>query len=190
VADALFALAEGEVSEVYRQGDDAWVYRLVKRAPSAVPAFAEARADVERDIVAQKARERALGAARLRLAELRGGEAAEAVAARAKGAVRDTAYFSRRDFVAEGGVKAELLKDAFGQAAGAVGGPAVAPDGRILLWKVGGVLPASREDFARDKDAVVQRLRSSKKDLLFEAWMEDLRRARAVKVNDALIGVL
>jgi len=49
-------------------------------------------------------------------------------------------------------------------------------------------VPATREAFAAEKEAVTARLRSARKDRLFEAWLEDLRRLRSVKINDALVG--
>ena len=63
-----------------------------------------------------------------------------------------------------------------------------APDGRVILYRVDGKLPATREAFLAEKDAVIARLRSAKRDQFFESWMEDLRRVRAVKINEALVG--
>jgi peptidyl-prolyl cis-trans isomerase D len=88
VADTLFSLAEGEISDLLRQGEDYWVYKLLSKKPSAVPSFEEARADVERGLLAEKARERALGEGRLRLEELRRGEQPKSLAERLKGEVR------------------------------------------------------------------------------------------------------
>ena len=188
VVESLFALAEGEVSELLRQGDDYWVYKVLAKRPAAVPSFEEARADVERDLLAEKARERSLGEGRLRLEDLRRGEQPQSIAARAKGEVRETAFFTQRDFVAEAGIKGELFQGAFSLGIGSFGGPVVAPDGRVILYRVDGKLPATREAFLAEKDAVIARLRSAKRDQYFESWMEDLRRVRAVKINDALVG--
>jgi peptidyl-prolyl cis-trans isomerase D len=190
VAEALFSLAEGETSELLRQGEDYWVYKMLEKKPAAVPTFEEARADVERDLLAVQARERALGEGRSRLEDLRRGEPLKSLAARLRGEVRETAYFTRNDFVAEGGVKGELFQEAFAAAEGSYGGPVVAPDGRIVLYRVEGRIPATREAFAPEKEAVVTRLRSAKREQFFESWLEDLRRVRAVKINEALVGKL
>ena len=190
VAESLFSLAEGEVSDLLRQGDDYWVYKLLSKKPSAVPSLEEARADVERDLLSERARERALHEGRLRLEDLRRGEQPKSLAGRYQGEVRETAYFTRGDFVAEGGFKGELFQGAFAAADGTFGGPLVAPDGRIVLYRVDGRIPATREAFAAEKDAVVSRLRGAKRDQVFESWLEDLRRVRAVKINEALVGKL
>jgi peptidyl-prolyl cis-trans isomerase D len=190
VADAIFSLSVGEVSEVFRQGDDSYVYRVLEKKPSAVPSFEEARAAVERDLAQRKGRDRAVAAARQLLVQLRGGARPDAVAKEAKGEVRETAFFSQKDFVAEAGVRGELLREAFGLEVGAAGGPVAAPDGRVVIYRVEGRLPATREEFAVAKEAVTKRLRTAKKEQLFEAWMEDLRKARSVKVNEALVGAL
>jgi hypothetical protein len=154
-----------------------------------VPSFDEARADVERELLAEQARERALGEGRLRLEDLRRGETLQGVAARrAKGEVRETAYFTQRDFVAEAGVRGELFQGAFSLGVGSFGGPVATPDGRVILYRVDGKIPATREEFLAEKDAVVARLRSAKRDQFFESWLEDLRRVRAVKINEALVG--
>lgn len=188
IAESLFVRSEGEVSELMRQGDDYWVYKMLDKRPAAVPAFEEARAEVERDLLGEQARERALGDARLRLEELRRGEQLQRLAARVRGEVRETAFFTQREFVAAGGVTGELLQGAFALEVGSFGGPVGAPDGRVLLYRVDGKLPATREEFLPEKAAVVARLRSAKREQYFEAWMEDLRRLRAVKINEALVG--
>ena len=64
----------------------------------------------------------------------------------------------------------------------------VAPDGRVILYRVDSRIPATKESFLAEKEALVARLRSAKRDQYFESWMEDLRRVRAVKINDALVG--
>ncbi|MHB8837094.1 MAG: peptidyl-prolyl cis-trans isomerase [Candidatus Methylomirabilia bacterium] len=188
LVESLFALAEGEVSELLRQGDDYWVYKVLAKRPAAVPSFEEARADVERELLAEKARDRAIGEGRLRLADLRRGDSPQSIAARARGEVRETAFFTQRDFVAEAGVKGELFQGAFSLGIGLSGGPVAAPDGRVILYRVDGKLPVTRESFLADKDAVIARLLSAKRDQYFESWLEDLRRVRAVKINDALVG--
>jgi peptidyl-prolyl cis-trans isomerase D len=190
VAEALFSLAENEVSDLLRQGDDYWMYKLLTKRASAAPSFEEARADVERDLLAERSRERALGEGRLRLEDLRRGEQPKSLAARFKGEVRETAFFTRGDYVAEGGFKGEFLQGAFAAADGSFGGPVVTADGRVVLYRVDGRIPATREAFAAEKDAVVARLRGAKRDQLFESWLEDLRRVRAVKINEALVGKL
>jgi parvulin-like peptidyl-prolyl isomerase len=173
-----------------RQGDDYWVYKLVSKRASAVPSFEEARAEVERDLLLGQARDQLLADARQWLAQLRGGEKPDALAARLKGQSRTTALFTQRDFVSEAGMKGELFQEAFGLEPGACGGPVAAPDGRVVLYRVDARVPATREAFATEKDAVTARLRSARKDRLFEAWLEDLRRLRSVRINDALVGKL
>ena len=188
VAESLFALAEGEVGELLRQGDDYWVYKMLAKRPAAVPSFEEARADVERDLLGEQSRDRSLGEGRLRLEDLRRGEQLQSIAAKGKGQVRETAFFTQGDFVAEAGIKGELFQGAFSLGVGSFGGPVVAPDGRVILYRVDGKLPATREEFLAEKDAVIARLRNAKRDQFFESWLEDLRRVHAVKINEALVG--
>ncbi|HEY6000374.1 MAG TPA: peptidyl-prolyl cis-trans isomerase [bacterium] len=190
VADTLFAMNEGEVSEFVRAGEDYWIYKMVAKRASSVPGFEEARAQVEREVLAEEAQQRALGEARLRLEELRRGEKPEALAARLKGEARDTAFFTQREFVSEAGLKGEQFAGAFDLEPGAFGGPVAAPDGRIVVYRVAAKLPATREAFAAEKAAVIDKLRTAKKDRVFEAWLEDLRRARSVKINTGLVGTL
>lgn len=190
VAESLFALGEGEVSELIRQGDDYWVYKVAAKRAAAVPSFEEARADVEKELLAERARERSLAEGRLRLDELRRGETPAALGSRLKAEVRETAFFTQRDFVSEAGVAGELFQEAFSLAAGSYGGPVAVPGGRVVLYRVDAKIPATPEGFRAEKDAVTERLRTAKKERLFEAWLEDLRRVRAVKVNDALVGKL
>jgi parvulin-like peptidyl-prolyl isomerase len=190
VAESLFGLGEGEVSELLRQGEDYWIYKMVVKRAAAAPSFEEARAQVERDLRGEDARERAVGEARQRLEELRRGEKPEQLAARLKGEARETAFFTQREFVAEAGLKGEQFAEAFALEAGSFGGPVAAPDGRIILYRVAAKVPATREAFAAEKTTVRERLRDAKKDRLFEAWLEDLRRVRSVKINTQLVGNL
>lgn len=188
VVESLFALAEGEISQLLRQGDDYWVYKLLAKRPAAVPSFEEARADVERDLLAEQSRARALGEGTVRLEELRRGEKLQNVAARAKVEVRETAFFTLRDFVAAAGIKGEFFQKAFSLEIGSYGGPVAAPDGRVILYRIDGKLPVTREAFLAEKDALVARLRTAKRDQYFESWLEELRRVSAVKINEALVG--
>lgn len=190
VAESLFGLSEGDVSELVRQGEDYWVYKVVAKRAAAVPAFEEARADVESDLLAERARERSLGEARLRLEDLRRGEPLAKLAGRLNAELLSTALFTQRDFVTEAGVSGELFERAFAGAVGSFGGPVLSPGGKVLLYRVDERIPATQEGFAAEKEAVTSRLRSAKKDLIFEAWLEDLRRVRSVRVNEALVGKL
>lgn len=188
--DGLFALAEGEISEMQRQGEDYWAYKVLEKQASAVPSFEEARPQVERELLAARARVRDLAQGRLLLGDLRRGESPGALAARAKGQVKETAFFTQRSFVAEAGVSGDLFQEAFDAAPGSFGGPTATPDGRIVIFRVDAKLAAAREGFETEKDEIVTRLRSAKKDQFFDAWLEDLRRVRAVKINQALVGRL
>jgi hypothetical protein len=126
----------------------------------------------------------------LRLEDLRRGETSQSIAAKARGEVRATALFTQSEFVAEAGVKGELFQGAFSLAIGSFGGPVAAPDGRVILYRVDGKLPATQEAFLAEKGTVIAKLRTAKRDQYFESWMEDLRRVRAVKINEALVGKL
>jgi hypothetical protein len=87
-------------------------------------------------------------------------------------------------------LRSRSITAAFGLEAGSFGGPVAAPDGRVVLFRVDARVPATREAFAAEKDAITAKLRGEKKDRLFEAWIEDLRRVRSVRINEALVGKL
>ncbi len=190
VADALFALGPGDVSEFYRQGDDHYVYKVIERLPAAIPTFEEARAEVEADLVRERDREGALAAARGALEELAAGAGARDVACRLRGEVRATVNFARREFVSEAGVGGELFRDAFAEGAEGWLGPVALPDGRAVLYRVAGRIEADAGQFAEEKESIRERLLGEKRELLFDAWLADLRRARGVKLNEALLGPL
>ena len=119
-----------------------------------------------------------------------GASSSQSIAARGKGEVRETAFFTQRDFVAEAGIKGELLQGAFAWASARSAGrspPRTA--GSSSTGSTAGFRRRARRSSPRRTPSST-RLRSAKRDQFFEAWMEDLRRVRAVKINEALVGKL
>jgi peptidyl-prolyl cis-trans isomerase D len=187
VSKELFDLEEGEVSDILRQENDYYIFHVEKKTPSYLPDLAEVREEVRGDVIDLKAREEALKEAERILGKLRGGGTLSSVAAGMKREIEETALFGRSGFVLEAGDQGEKFDEAFQGEEGSYGGPVYA-GGKVWLFQVKELVPASAEAFEKEKGEIVERMLEEKRESLFQSWIEDLRSIRTVTVDESLLG--
>jgi peptidyl-prolyl cis-trans isomerase D len=186
VSRALFALEEGEVSDVYRQpGGDYYTYLIEEKKADYLPDLEEAEAEVRAELVGEKVIARAREESRSLLDRIRGGVSLEEAASAVKGKIQETALFTRNGFVPEAGGSGEIFGGAFRLGEGEFGGPAVSGD-KVWVYRVEEVSTALDEEFAEEKKDLAARLRKEKQDQLFESWLRQLRELRSVEIDESL----
>jgi len=187
VSRELFALDEGEVSDIFRQDSDYYIFRVEEKVVSYLPDFEEAADEARSDVISRKAREEAIKEAESMLGKLRGGASLASVAGAVKAETKKTALFGQAGFVVEAGGQGEKFAGAFGKKEGDFGGPVVAGE-KVWLFQVKAVEAASAEDFDKEKAERVGRLREAKKESVFQSWIENLRSIRTVTIDESLLG--
>jgi parvulin-like peptidyl-prolyl isomerase len=130
-------------------------------------------------LIHEKAEEHALAEARRLLGELKKGEAFSLA--------KETVPFGRSDFVPESGVVGEFFEEAYDLSPGEFGGPLSAGE-TLWLYQLLERAEAPREEFNPEKKKIVSRLRDAKEKLLFQSWLDDLRKVRSVWYNEVLVG--
>lgn len=187
VSSDLFSLDEGQISEIYRQERDYYVFRIAKKTLSYIPGFEEAEGEVREKVIGEKAEEKARKEAQSMIGKLRGGAEMKSVASMVKGEVLETGFFGRAGFVLEAGVQGETFAEAFRAGEGRYGGP-VSAGGKVWIFQVKEMQPASEEEFAQVREERAAKLGRDKKDRIFESWLENLRGIRSVEIDETLLG--
>lgn len=187
VSRELFALDEGEVSDIFRQESDYYIFRVEEKVVSYLPEFGEAEDAVRSDVISRKARDEAMKEAESMLGKLRGGASLASVAGTVKAETKETALFGQAGFVVEAGGQGEKFAGAFGKSEGDFGGPVLAGE-KVWLFQVKTVEPASAEAFEAEKEERIGRLREAKRESVFQSWIENLRSIRTVTIDESLLG--
>jgi peptidyl-prolyl cis-trans isomerase D len=187
VSRELFALEDGEVSDIFRHEGDYYLFRVEEKVISYLPEFQEAEGEARSDVISQKAREEALKEAESMLGKLRGGASLASVAGAVKAETKETSLFGQAGFVVEAGGQGEKFAGAFGKSEGDFGGPVFAGE-KVWIFQVKTVVPASAEDFEQEKADRAGRLREAKKESVFQSWIENLRSIRTVTIDESLLG--
>jgi hypothetical protein len=121
------------------------------------------------------------------LGKLRGGAEMKSVASMLKAEVQETGFFGRAGFVLEAGDQGEKFAEAFRAGEGRYGGP-VSAGGKVWIFQVKEMQPASEEEFAEVREERTVKLDREKKDRVFESWLENLRAIRSVEIDETLLG--
>jgi len=187
VSSDLFSLDEGQISDIYRQARDYYVFRVAKKNLSYIPSFEEAEGEVREELIGEKADEKARKEAESMLGKLRGGAEMKSVASMLKAEVQETGFFGRAGFVLEAGDQGEKFAEAFRAGEGRYGGP-VSAGGKVWIFQVKEMQPASEEEFAEVREERTVKLDREKKDRVFESWLENLRAIRSVEIDETLLG--
>lgn len=186
VTEELFGLDDGEISEIYRQADDFYIFKVLEKKASYIPALEDIRAEVEEDVILTKAGKKAEDEGRNFVGKLRGGEKLEDLAQQIKGTVRKSEPFSRVGFVPEAGAQGDVFAAAFELAAGEYGGPVTAGE-KVWIYRVDEKEAPAAEAFEEEKASLLQRLEDQKKESVFNSWLADLRSKRSIEINEGLI---
>ncbi len=188
ITGELFSLQEGEISEIYRQEGNYYIFKVEKKTPAYVPGFDEAAEEVREEILGEKALKKAREEAANLLEKIRSGTSFNEAAGMVKGKVTSTELFSRSGVVPAAGASGELFDQAFGLQEGQYGGPA-STGRKVWVYQVVEVRPALREDFEAEKSALLQTLREEKREMAFQSWLEHLRGLRSIQVDEGLLGL-
>ncbi len=187
VVNAIFAAPKNSTTDVVSidaQGKAAFaVVRNVQPARSAD--FQDVQADVLQKYSQAEASRLAQDAAKAAAERARKGEALETIAKSYGLQVKNAAPFTI-DGAAEGIGSASLLEAAFKDKVGDVVGPVAAQNNQFVC-RVKEEIPADMAQFAKNKDAIVQSLRSEREgvqgQLFRDSIVSELKRQGKIKLN-------
>ena len=165
----------GVVSEPIETSSGIYLVKLLDKKPPQIPSFEEARSEVEKALKREKAESLCQEKARSVLREIQTRMANEKISfedvAKALGlSLQETAPFSRGEPVEGMGV-AEFNRAAFALSLNEVGGIVRTPKGFAIL-KPKEEIPASREDFEKEKAAFREKILKQKQAQHFNEWFQ------------------
>lgn len=181
-AEAAFALAPGEVSDILDLPDGYFLLQHEEARPSRIPELAEVEERVRADVVRRKQAERALEQARALLADLKGGASPEATAKKYGVSFRPSGFFQRSDAIEGLGHEPAVNRAAFelSERKPFPEEPLATEKGFCVIRFAGRRDPEAA-GLERERERIREQLLQQKRVQLWEAWMNDLRRSGKIE---------
>jgi len=174
--EVIFSLESGAVSDVIEHQGRFYLFQVMERKDPYLPELEEVAEQVREDLVMERARERARSEAETFLKRLRDGEGWSELAA-AEGLEPETSDFFKRGGRIQGiGTAPDLQEAAFALDAQNPYPEGVFESGsgfHVIRWEA---YKGIEEEGYREAEAEVRRtLRNMKHQVIFDAWLENLR---------------
>jgi peptidyl-prolyl cis-trans isomerase D len=183
LAESLFSLQQGDASEVMEVDGRFYIFQVVERKASSVPAVSEVREKVKEDLRSKLAAQEARAAAEKFLARLKAGEQWSALSKEIHKQAKATEFFSRQSPVPELGYDQALLEAAFGLGEKRIYPEAVFETGKgVFVIRYEGSEGIDKAKFEEEKDKYRQSLMMARQRVLTENWLENLRQKAEIKI--------
>lgn len=183
-----FALQEDEVSTPLKLGRDYYLLKVVARKAPHVPEFAEIQEEVRAKLVAEKSNKAAAEKAEALDKDLTKGASLQDIAQSLDLKVQETGFLTRRDPIPEIGRNPTLLDTVFQMKKGE---SKVVPTGdKYYIVQVDDQQLFDDEDYTKKRPELEQRLQTLKETLVFQAWLEGLRKQAEISINEELMALL
>jgi len=151
-----------------------------------LPPFAEIRARLESDWKAERREKDALAQLEPSAKELASGTTLATLAGRYNAEVKTTTEFGPAGPIPELGAAPDLAAAVFRTPQGQAGPPVAVPNG-FVLFRVLTRTPANPAAFEAQKDQLRESIRTREAERLTRAYLQEMRAARTVEVNEALL---
>ncbi len=177
VAEAAFALAKSEISEIMNLDNGYVIFQVTERIASRIPPLADVRDKVEAALREARSSEAAKAKAETLLAEIRNGAELSAIAEREGYEVEDSGEIGRfGGYIPKLGNLQELKDQAFKLTADArVASEVYMADGDAVIAELGERIPAPADQLDNDRESLAQRLRGQKEGATLADFINGLR---------------
>ncbi len=183
-----FALQEDEVSTPLKLGRDYYLLKIVARKAPHVPEFAEIQEEVRAKLIAEKSNKAAAEKAEALDKDLTKGASLQDIAQSLDLKVQETGFLTRRDPIPEIGRNPTLLDTVFQMKKGE---SKVIPSGdKYYIVQIDDQQLFDEEDYTKKRPELEQRLQAMKETLVFQAWLERLRKQAEISINEELMALL
>jgi peptidyl-prolyl cis-trans isomerase D len=181
-----FSLQEDEVSTPLRIGEDIYLLKVVRREPPRIPPFEEVRESVKKEVLQERALEKAKTLAGEMIEAAKQGMPLAELASSKKLTLEETGYFERsRNFVPKIG-PAQVVGDLLFS---------LSPEHPLLgdVASYGGIFfvielkdeqKADMNQFESEKEEYARRLYASKREHTLQRWLENLRKGAKIKIRE------
>ena len=187
-ADVALTLEKLAISDVLETQEGYYLLQVTDRIEPSVPPLEEVENRVKADVVKMKQNEQAKAQAQAAHDELMKGQALSDIAATHQIEVAETGFFGRNGAVPGLGYDQEISKIGFSLSeAQPKAQEAVQSQKGWVVFSLKERKASDETGFPEEKDSIVERLTSQKKQAAFETWIEDLKSRGEIKINYDLI---
>jgi peptidyl-prolyl cis-trans isomerase D len=183
VRRSLFALQEGETSELHEIGGKFYVFQVAERQPSYLPESSEVAERVKRDFVKYLAAKAAAAKAQSFLDDLHKGKDWQECVDRDRLESKETGFFTRREAVPEIGYEPVLNEMAFGLSAEKPHPNSIFESNKgafVIKWK--GHQEIDRGKYEEEREKYRFFLMQTKDTSFFQSWLQDLRKDAKIEI--------
>ncbi|PKN26765.1 MAG: hypothetical protein CVU64_17160 [Deltaproteobacteria bacterium HGW-Deltaproteobacteria-21] len=183
LAESIFSLQQGDTSEVLEVDGKFYIFQVVDRKQSALPALSEVRDRVKEDLVEKLAAEEAKAAAQKLLERAKAGEEWSVLSKEAPKKAQTTEFFSRQSPAPELGYDQALLEAAF-----AMNEKKRYPDSvfetdkGVFVIRYEASESIDKAKFEGEKAQYRQMLLRTRHRVLVQNWLEELRKKAEIEV--------
>ena len=187
-ADAALNLEKFAISDVLEAQDGYYLLQITDRIEPSVPPLEEVNSRVRADVVKMQQEETAKTQAQAAQAELMQGKTLTDIAATHQIAVAKTGFFGRNGAIPGIGYEQEISDIGFSLSEKQpTAKNAVQSQKGWVVFSLNGRKAPDTGGFPEQKDSIIERLTSQKKQAAFETWIEDLKSRGEIKINYDLI---
>jgi peptidyl-prolyl cis-trans isomerase D len=184
--DHAFSLQEDEVSTPLRIGEDIYLLKVVRREPPRIPPFEEVRESVKKEVLQERALEKAKTLAGEMIEAAKQGMPLAELAGSKKLTLEETGYFERsRNFVPKIG-PAQVVGDSLFSLSPEhpLLGDVVSYGGIFFVIELKDEQKADMNQFESEKEEYARQLYASKRGHALQRWLENLRKGAKIKIRE------
>ena len=182
-AESASSLQKGEFSPVIQTPKGFAILEVVDRQEPRDPELSEVKAKVEQDLKFEKAKELAREEAKKFLAILKNWKDIPQNAQNEKFEIKTSEPFARNKPIPEIGFAPEISQVAFKLTEqNPYAEEPVFHDGKYYLINLKEVIPATKEEFEKEKDTYMKKLLLAKQQNAFSNWLEMVRKKATIKM--------
>lgn len=186
--EAAFKLTEMEISEILDFGDGYYLLQVIKTIPAQIPAFKSVADQVQKDLIEKKKDDAAKAAAKLFLEKVKKGQIWSDLAKKAGVETRTTGWFKRNAEVPKIGYE-QAIADAAFKLSDKNKYPddvLMGPKGYyVLAFK--GRKPPQADGFDAQKDAIMERLRQQKQQVILQNWFKSVKNKSTIHYEESFL---
>ncbi len=183
VIGQLFELNEKDISQPIQTGSGIVVGQVIRIKEPAIPEFKEVKKRVEKDWEKEEAKQLARDRAEKILEAVQKGKDLKKVAEKEKIKIKETDWFSREKPSDGLGGSQDLLESIFSRTK-----QSPYPEkpmsllGKFVVYQVVGWKAADEKGLEKERKSIYSQLFAQKKRLLWDAWLEQVKRQAEIKI--------
>jgi peptidyl-prolyl cis-trans isomerase D len=183
LAESLFSLQQGDTSEIMEVDGKFYMFQVIERKPSALPALGDVREMVKEDLMERLAAQEAKTDAEKLLGRAKAGEEWAVLSKEPSPKAQTTEFFSRQSPASELGYDQALIEAAFAMSEKKRYPDSVFETNKgVFVIRYEGSESIDKGKFEEEKDTYRQSLMRARQQVLMQNWLEELRKKAKIEI--------